>query len=159
MRSEVPRDSRAAETAEVTAELEAMITIARALTRLPNHGGRQRVLNWALDRFSTDPVVTVSAPAAATAPPPDPSLTLPGATDLFGTSRRALRAADSLDEPLDDLYDVLPPAVFDDDEIAEAFAARRARRIIGLVADVTATCRRLVIRIRHPYTFGLLNRI
>jgi hypothetical protein len=156
-RSDVPVDARAAEAADVTAELEAMITVARALARLPTRGGRQRVLNWALDRFTGEPIVVVSSPAAA---PPDPALALPGDVELFGRAPRAsLRASTMLDEPLDDLFEVLPPAVFDDGDIAAAMAMRRERRIRAALSSLISACRRLSLRLRHPYTFGLLNRI
>jgi hypothetical protein len=156
-RSEVPVDARAAEAADVTAELEAMITVARALARLPNRGGRQRVLNWALDRFTGEPIVVVSSPSPAA---PDPALTLPGDVELFGrASRGSLRASTTLDDPLDDLFEVLPPPVFDDGDIAAAVAMRRERRLRAALSSFVAACRRLSLRLRHPYTFGLLNRI
>jgi len=38
-------------------------------------------------------------------------------------------------------------------------AVRRERRIRVTLSSCIAACRRLSLRLRHPYTFGLLNRI
>jgi len=155
-RSEVPIDTRAAEAADLTAELEAMITVARVLARLPNRG-RQRVLNWALDRFTGEPIVVVSSPSTAT---PDPALALPRGAELFGRApRESLNASSAVEERLDDLFDVLPAPMFAEDDSAAPMAVRRARRIGVALCSGIAACRRLSLRLRHPYTFGLLNRI
>src|SRR4029079_8219011 len=131
----------------VCACLEAIFTGARALARLPAGGGRQRVLNWALDRFTGEPIVVVSSPIAAT---PEPARALSGDAVSSGRARRrSLRAStaredavdDPLDDPLDDLFDVLPPPVFDDSDIAAAMAMRREQRIRAALSSFISACR------------------
>src|SRR5437870_4253405 len=53
-RSDVPAaDDRPGAAGDVAAELEAIVAIGKALTRLQNDDSRRRVMAWALDRFAT----------------------------------------------------------------------------------------------------------
>jgi hypothetical protein len=76
---------------ELGAELEAMATIGRALDSIQNPALRQRILNWALERWGDQGsrVVAAEAPAAyattsKTAVASDPALAVGSIDDLFG---------------------------------------------------------------------------
>ena len=152
-RSEVtPEDDRAAEVADVTAELEAILAIGQALARLHNPDGRRRVLNWALERFSVEPDANVVAPAAPTA---DAALLVEDLTDLFdGLHGTELRASDGLDETLDDLFDL--PALAPHEEIPSV--ARDERRLNVLVPDLISALRRFALGVRAPDTLSVTGR-
>jgi len=100
-------DDRSGAPGDITAELEAIVAIGKALTRLQNADSRRRVMAWALDRF-TAPVAAAADPVEH-APVPDQTLTLDDLSDLFAPVRRTdLRlvvANGSSPDKLDDLFD------------------------------------------------------
>jgi hypothetical protein len=70
-------------------ELEAMSTIGRTLDAIENPALRQRILNWALERWGggdslRKPNADAAAPRAAISPANDPSLSVDSIGDLFG---------------------------------------------------------------------------
>jgi hypothetical protein len=68
----------------ITIEIEAMQTIARALAGIRDPETRQRVLQWANERFSTTPHAgATSADAAALEPDDDSALGIAMLDDLF----------------------------------------------------------------------------
>src|SRR4051812_24613630 len=54
---------------DITAELEAIVAIGKALTRLQNADSRRRVMAWALDRFAA-PLAAAAGPGGHAPPPP-----------------------------------------------------------------------------------------
>lgn len=116
-RSEVTPVSDRAGADLVAAELEAILAVGKALTRLDDAAGRKRVLTWALERFNGDDTVVVPVePQAATVVPfPDQTLRVDNLTDLFTALPHTVaqresavsdkRLDDQLDDRLDDLFD------------------------------------------------------
>ena len=107
-RSDVPAaDDRSGAPADITAELEAIVAIGKALTRLQSSDSRRRVMAWAVDRFATAQVA--AAAPTQDAPAPDQTLAIDGVADLFAPPRRPdLRLVvvnDSSSDKLDDLFD------------------------------------------------------
>src|SRR3954463_923323 len=100
-------DDRSGAPGDINAELEAIVAIGKALTRLQSADSRRRVMAWALDRF-TAPLAAAADPVEH-APVPDQTLTLDDLSDLFAPVRRTdLRlvvANDSSPDKLDDLFD------------------------------------------------------
>jgi len=68
-------------------ELEAMSTIGRALDSIDDPALRQRILNWALERWGGDRALAVAAEApariASRHPASDPTLSVDSIADLF----------------------------------------------------------------------------
>jgi hypothetical protein len=148
-------DDRSGAPGDITAELEAIVAIGKALTRLQNADSRRRVLAWALDRF-TAPLVT--AAPAEDAPASDQTLTLDDLGDLFAPPRRTdLRlvvANESSSDKLDDLFDgAETPVPIEDDrcDVVDApdlhdthdLQDARNAELDVLVADFVSDFRRL----------------
>ena len=90
-RSEVAPDNDRAGGDAVAAELEAILAVGKALTRLDDAAGRKRVLHWALERFSGEDMaaIPVESQPATIVPFPDQSLRVDNLTDLFSARPRA----------------------------------------------------------------------
>src|SRR5262245_13933020 len=69
-------------------ELEAMTTIGRTLDAIDDPALRQRILNWAVERWGGGPLAKATAdtaaPIAAISPANDPSLAVDSIGELFG---------------------------------------------------------------------------
>jgi hypothetical protein len=142
-RSEVtPDEDRHAGRDEVTAELEAILAVGQALTRVQNADGRRRVLNWAVERFNAN--VHAPKPPARPATAPDPMLLVDGLGDLFEApghvpSRGAQAAV--VHERLDDLFEPAPAAQPEETQCE----ARDEPALDVLVADFVSDFRRLAV--------------
>jgi hypothetical protein len=157
----MPVDDRAAEADDVTAELEAIVAVGKALARLGNPESQRRVLNWAIERFDAPPEATTVASVTVTnmaVPDPllsDPTLQVDGLEDLFDGARGpALRAADGVDDRLDDIFDV--PAAASHHHTPPV--GRDESRGEVLVHDFISGLRRLVSGFRFPATLGVIGR-
>ena len=99
---------------QLSTELDAIITIGRALSHIPDAETRTRVMRWAIERFGID--VT---------PPPEPGSDLKLPSDIMPTQPSPEAAAETLN--LDGIADLFPAA----DESAETdelqFALSRSR--------------------------------
>jgi hypothetical protein len=89
-----PRDGGSQNTDDLGVELEAMSTIGRALEAIEDVALRQRVLQWAVERWGVDRSRS-DAPSATAEPQPrqavgsdanDPGLSVDSIDDLFGDS-------------------------------------------------------------------------
>jgi hypothetical protein len=82
------RDTRHDSLDPLGIELDAMSTIGRALDAIEDPALRQRVLNWAIERWGRDRsrVAIADAPStvAATHPASDPALSVDSIGELFG---------------------------------------------------------------------------
>ena len=90
-------------------ELEAMATIGRTLDAIQDLALRQRILNWALERWGDTSRNANAAPAALKAPlapANDPSLSVDSIGDLFGERDVEPRSGSASD---DDTLVVTPP--------------------------------------------------
>jgi hypothetical protein len=108
-------DREAAQGPSIGAELEAILAISQVLTQLEDDQ-RQRVLRWAVERFSPPPVADSVTPAIAA---PDLTLRIEDLDDLFG--------ARTLDDPhatalsaYDELGDLFEETTMDD-ELGDLF--------------------------------------
>jgi len=83
-RTEV-RDARQDGRDQLSVELEAMSTIGRTLDAIEDPALRQRILNWAVQRWGADRPATVdnSSRATATPQPSDSDLSVDSIGDLF----------------------------------------------------------------------------
>lgn len=80
---------------QLSTELDAIITIGRALSHIPDAQTRARVMRWAIDRFGID-VTTAAEPGA--------DLTLPA--NMVPAAALDVTAAESLN--VDGLHDMFP---------------------------------------------------
>jgi hypothetical protein len=145
-----PGEYRRSEGGDVTAELEAILAVGRALARLPDSDGRRRVLNWALERFAVEADANVDVAVASAAP--DAAMIAEGLADLFEGSVSPLRMSEGLDDPLDDIFDLTAIAqyVAHYDETPSASPARVQARFAVLVRDLVSAVRRFASGVRSP---------
>ena len=123
-RSEVAPENERATADQVTAELEAILAVGKALTCLDDAAGRKRVLHWALERFNGGDTAALPAEsqAATIVPFPDQTLRVDNLTDLFTALPCSVAQRESAgpDDRLEDLFD--EPTVMDRE--ADVQAAR-----------------------------------
>jgi hypothetical protein len=93
-------DRRASDADNMTAEVEAIRIVGRALAKLPDDASRVRVLRWAAERFQIEAALApAAAPAAAivnatAVEGPDLTLSMDGLSDLFPARNEQSRARD-----------------------------------------------------------------
>lgn len=93
-RSEVPVPHEP-QSQDVATELQAMLTVGRALMELHNAESRRRVLRWASDRFQADQTTACVEATSLHRPdkPADPNLAVDGIQELFAESAVAPNAS------------------------------------------------------------------
>jgi hypothetical protein len=142
----------------VSAELEAIMVVGRALARLQSPAGRRRVLHWAAERFDAPAAIVEEVGTIASAPmalASDPSLAVDDLGDLFDDRRdAALRGADGIDDPLGTMFE---PAAFEDLAPCDrevAVASRRGIRVRVVVHFFVNALRRFTLAARSPEPIG-----
>jgi hypothetical protein len=114
------RDNKHASHDHLSLELEAMFTIGRALDSIDDPALRQRILNWAFERWGGDRAraAAVDAPAgiATRNPANDPALSIDSIEELFsdtpvearpGTAPEILVAAPAAKAPVESMLQSL----------------------------------------------------
>jgi len=90
------RDSKHDSHDRLGIELEAMCTIGRTLDAIEDPALRQRILNWAIERWGGEPLRAAMAEApsgtASRHPASDPALSVDSIGELFGDSPAEVRA-------------------------------------------------------------------
>ena len=144
-------DGKAAQGLSIGAELEAILAISQVLTQLQDDQ-RQRVLRWAIERFSVPAVADSVAPAIAA---PDLTLRIEDLDDLFAEPTLDGPHATALSED-DELGDLFKETTIATESRVEADVAAQADQhssplqiaeapLDALVADFVSEFRRLAV--------------